>query len=525
MSFINSRGVRIVLAVLFVVACIGLRLAWLPNDPPDWLSWSSGVYTDEGFYTLDARHRVLFGTLAPGNFHDSYTAPLLSGIQTIWFRAIGVGLAQARLLDVVFALLTIGLFWDTLRRRSGNIDTKHATPLLGKGAERPGASISTAATVMLGLSPVYLFYNDLALQETPALFWIVLALWLTTIAHQIEGPKPDNLGAMPTALGRHVAPAISIATAGACLVAAFATKSLSVLAAPAIVAAVWFPLLSKERVRVRLTALAAGLALAGTIYAALCWYPHHTEIARMSTYYAQHQILPHTATSLWLNIRRAFIGGENGVVPYLLATMPVSTILATVAFRRSRPVAIDPVPVVWLACGLAFCMFSRYAPSRYYVLFLPALCWLAAIGWCGLPTTWRRLSLTLSALVSIVWVGAAWQHRTQTVLKAQLELDGIMRTRPVIIGDFAPELALGTNLQAAPVQPGLSNDNRPVETLEPYCVFISHSPYWLGWWRKRYPAIIQPGYLWKSIVLGGHGQYVVDIYANPKYVRPRNNAN
>jgi len=297
------------------------------------------------------------------------------------------------------------------------------------------------------------------------------------------------------------------------------------IAAPAIVAAVWSPLLSKERVRVRFSAFVGGFAIAAAVYAIFCWYPYHAEIARMSTYYAQHQILPHTATSLWLNIRRAFISGEKGVVPYLLATMPVSTILATVAIRRSRPVPIDPVPVVWLACGLAFCMFSRYAPSRYYVLFLPALCWLAAIGWCALHTTWRRLSLTLSVLVTIIWGGIAWQHRTQTVLTAQLELNGIMRTRPVIIGDFAPELAMGTDLQAAPVQPGLSNDDRPVETLAPYCVFVSHSPYWLAWWSKRYPDMIRPGYLWKSVTLGGHGQYVVDIYANPKYVRPRNNAN
>ena len=515
-----SRPIRIVLAILFVAACIGLRLVWLPYDPPGWLSWSSGVYTDEGFYTLDARHRVLFGTLAPGNFHDSYTAPLLSWIQTLWFREVGVGLVQARLLNVLFALLTIALFWDTLRRRSSNLDTQGATPLLGKGAERPGASISTAATVMLGLSPVYLFYNDLALQETPALFWIVLALWLLSLGRPEDSGES---GAMPTALGRHVGPDIRIALAGACVIGAFATKSLSMIAAPAIVMAVWSSLLSKERVRARLIAFAIGLVLAGAAYLAVTW-PHHAEIARMSKYYAQHQVLPHTATSLWLNIRRGFIGGEKGVVPYLLAMMPLTTILAVVAFRKRKPVCIDPVPVVWLACGLTFCLFSRYSPSRYYVLFLPALCWLAAIGWCRLSPSWRRVSLTLATVVSIVWIGTAWQHRTQTVFTQELALNGIMRTRPMIIGDFASELALGTELQTAPVLPGLANDDRPVEALDPYCISISHSPFWLGWWRKRYPAIIQPGYLWKSVTLGSHDEYVVDLYMNPKYVRPRNNA-
>ena len=92
-----------------------VRLAALDADPPSWLSWSTGLYTDEGYYTLDARQEALFGTLALGNFHDRLLSPLLSLLQQAMFDLFGVGLVQARLLDVCFSLLTIGIFWLALR--------------------------------------------------------------------------------------------------------------------------------------------------------------------------------------------------------------------------------------------------------------------------------------------------------------------------------------------------------------------------------------------------------------------------
>ena len=96
--------------------CVLVRLAALDADPPPWLSWSTGLYTDEGYYTLDARHEALFDTLAPGNFHDRLLSPLLSLMQQGMFEVFGVGLRQARLLAVCFGLLTVCVFWLALNR-------------------------------------------------------------------------------------------------------------------------------------------------------------------------------------------------------------------------------------------------------------------------------------------------------------------------------------------------------------------------------------------------------------------------
>ena len=92
-----------------------------------------------------------------------------------------------------------------------------------------------------------------------------------------------------------------------------------------------------------------------------------------------HQIQPHSWHSLGMNVRRGLIGGERGVVPFLLATLPVPCLLAIWALTRRRTPA-DRYLTLWLAGGLLFCLLSSYAPSRYYVLFLPPLAGLAARG-------------------------------------------------------------------------------------------------------------------------------------------------
>jgi len=34
----------------------------------------------------------------------------------------------------------------------------------------------------------------------------------------------------------------------------------------------------------------------------------------------------------------------------------------------------------WLACGVGYCLVMVYSPSRYYVLFMPALSGIAAVA-------------------------------------------------------------------------------------------------------------------------------------------------
>ena len=459
--------------------CCLVRLAALDADPPSWLSWSTGLYTDEGYYTLDARHEVLFGTSAPGSFHDRLLSPLLSVMQQGVFALFGTGLLQARLLCVCFGLLTVGVFWLGLRRAYD-----------GRTAD--------FGALFLGLAPPFALYNRLALQETPTVFWLVLAfaLWSYGIKW----------------------------LSGAAVAVAIVFKGLAVIGVLALI--VWVPPAPNNggvREEGAASSAPTGSFLAPPLLGAggtlllyfLLWYePHHAELARMATYYRVHQMQPHSAVSLWLNVRRGLIGGERGVIPYLLAQTPVPCLLAGWKFGKWRQwTAADKFLVVWLACSLLFCLVSSYAPSRYYVLFLPPLAGLAARSLAGWKRSTQFAAAGLFLLTSGVWYGLAWTGRTETCLSASRELVRLLPPGSVVVGEFAPALCLDTPFAAAPVQPGLSNDDHPVERLHATDIIVTRTAFWQSWWSARYPGIVQPSHRIATLTLGGSRHYVVDVYA------------
>ncbi len=465
------------LGLLFL--CVLVRLAALDADPPPWLSWSTGLYTDEGYYTLDARHQVLFGTQAPGNFHDRLLSPLLSLLQQSVFEVFGAGLHQARLLGVGFGLLTVLVFWLALRR---------------------AYDVRTAdfGALFLGLAPPFALYNRLALQETPTVFWLALgfALW----AYGVKW------------------------AAGAVVGIAIVFKGLAIIALPALLVRVP-PAPNNGGARVdRAVLLGSCLAprpvqtvvgAGGTLLLyVLFWYaPHHAELARMATFYRVHQMQPHSALSLWLNIHRGLIGGERGVVPYLLALTPVPCLLAGIKLTKRRTwAAADKYLAAWLACGLLFCLLSSYAPSRYYVLFLPPLAGLAARSVAGWKRPVQITAAALFLLTSGVWYGLAWTGRTNARQEASADLTRLLPPGSIVIGELAPALCMDTPFAAAPVQPGLSNNDYPVERLHAAAVMVTRTPYWQNWWAARYPGIIQPSHKIATFTLGGTRHYVVDVY-------------
>jgi 4-amino-4-deoxy-L-arabinose transferase-like glycosyltransferase len=143
--------------LLLALTLVGLRIYHLDCDPPTWLSWSSGIYSDEGIYAGDAASAALTGHWSPGDFHSAEIAPLHHLALLTLFRAFGVSLVTARTLSVVCSFVCLVFFWLILRREFDEI-----TAAIG--------------VVFLGLSPVFLFYNRLALLETPAVALFLLAV-------------------------------------------------------------------------------------------------------------------------------------------------------------------------------------------------------------------------------------------------------------------------------------------------------------------------------------------------------------
>ena len=439
--------------ILLFAVFAAVRLAWLTMDPPNWLSWSAGLYTDEGFYTLDARHWVLFQHAALGNFHDSLLAPGLSAMQHAIFGFFGVSDLCARYLSVVMSLATLVLFWFALRRSFGE-DT------------------ADIGTCFLGLLPAVVFYNRMALQETPATFFLVASLCARSYADKET-----------TATKRTVLECICGALAAMLIL----FKPLGLLALPALV------LLGRSReqkIHV-LTALAGAVAVLGLWFVVL-YAPNHAELARMGSYYRGHQTLPGSVKTLWLDVKRGLVSPRSGLVPFLLFTCPVALGLAAYAGINYKTVksAMSAVLVGWLACGVLYCLVMVYSPSRYYILFMPALSGLAAAACSNVRPAIKYSFVGLFSAMSLAWILVSFSQREFGMADARSAVTHLVPANALVVGDMAPALCMDSHVQASPMQPGLSNDKQPVETLKPYAIALVRSTTWDNWWTSRYPGIL-----------------------------------
>ena len=473
--------------LLIIAACLLVRLPALGADPPAWLSWSRGLYTDEGFYSLDARHHALFGGWAPGDFHDRMVSPLLTAMQISAFSLVGATREAARSVSVICSLATLLLFRSALRMERGS-------------------RAAAAGLLFLGLVPIYALYNRLALQETPAAALLVASFWFASAA---KDRSPER------------AAQICWFCSGALLACVVTVKSLGLIALPGLLAGSLAASRSEGRRRSGVAAMAGFICGIG-LYAAVWWMPHHAELARMNRYYLTHQVVPHALSSVWLNARRFAVDTERGTLPFLVAAAPAPVWLCLKWFAGRRhggigkPSPAEIYAAVWLAAGLAAFALSSYAPSRYDVLILPPLCYLAAVRWSSSTPRGQWAAVALFLVSSGAWYGRYWTNMTHTEAAASKRMALMAAPGSLALGDMAPQICLGTGIKAAPWQYGLSNYVAPIETLHPDILVIGREPAWRGWWGRREPELVSPENYLGTIAIGTTSECITDLYRGHK---------
>jgi 4-amino-4-deoxy-L-arabinose transferase-like glycosyltransferase len=358
-----------------------LRVVALSSDAYLRLSWSAALLTDEGFYLHNARNTVLFGHPVTDDWNNALLMPVLHFVQVAWFHLLGMGAVQARLLSVVCSLLVLGVFYLALRRAFGS-------------------AVAGISTLFLGLDHTHLLYNRMALMDTPALLPLCLALLCLILAFPSAESEPNG-------------PALSVGWLIGCglwLSVAYAVRGLTAVLLPVPLIALWRQ--GKVGRQGALWVLAgAGIGLG--LYFLLWYLPNRQELLRINHYYLTQQLLPGSAKHLWQNIEHALLGDTRGMSPYLLRHTPVQTLLALLGLGawlvlsrgwEARARACGDFLVGWLVIEWVLLSVINYSPSRYYVLFYPALAGLAGLGtiywsevgqlwvshrgWCGLLGAW-----------------------------------------------------------------------------------------------------------------------------------------
>ncbi len=434
-QFFTGKPFRALSAGILVFLIVLVRVVYPGSDAYARLTWSSALLTDEGFYIHNARNLVLFGHARTDEFNNALIMPLLHLAQVLVFRVWGVGAMQARSISIVASLLTLVVLCDALRRIWG-------------------LRCAWLCALLLGLDPAFALYNRLALMDTPACLPLCLAFWLWTLAQtrrQEEGdkcktgrqgdgrnettrPQDEQAGqeqpvreasaslspCLPVSLSPPL-PLLPLFLCGLCLGLAYCVRGLTAVVAPVplllLAREAWHkykqdkqeqtdgatagaspPNIFSSKPLLSLYALLAGLALVLLAYVVLWYLPNKTEMAHVNAYYLNHQLRPNSIRHLWQNVQRAFFGDERGVAPYLFRHSPVTFALALLClFGQEKPVSfslfLSPFSYLrlWLLLMWALLAVINYAPDRYYILFYPAMCALAALALCDVHALLGRV--------------------------------------------------------------------------------------------------------------------------------------
>jgi len=489
------------LVLLVFVLTLVPRGADLISDPPPDLGESGGYYADEGFWTHNARNKILFGEPVLDTWNNMFASPLTHWPQYFAFRFLGVGLPQARVVSVLLSLFSVLLI---ARGLSG--------------------STSIAAAVLFACNVLLIHFGRLALLETPVNFLLLLSWFL------LAGKNPGKL---------------KLSLSGLVMGLAVATKLSVIYFVPSVLATVLILPVGNSRLK------DAGFVCLGFVLAMALWLvvlgPDISSFLAYTSYYSSQQ-------SPWIskflgNVANPVLFSRYAACPVLLVAGLVVSMGVMGKIRTGTVPRSIVMATFWFATGALYLNTLTYNPLRYHIplippmiilvswaaveawngrlkltpglpgilfclVFLWPILWSVVVNlrpglmgwglerkvllflvWCfGLYLGWRILAVWIRPLTvsrSLVGVLLASSLVFQTVQYVEWlstkrtdvydtgkELGRIL-DRAVLTGQWSPVLCLGNQHRAVPVWPGFINDNEPFEKHG-----ITHGVIWGRHWEK-----------------------------------------
>ena len=397
------------LILLLFVALIGLRVVHITADPPTDLSWSGGLFFDEGALAHNARNQVLFGQWKMDEWNDFYYSPVLAFVKWIIFAIFGVGMAQLRLVSLLFTAGTLGaLYWAC------KVVQTRASAVL--------------CMTLLGLNYVYLMYSRLGLTEISLLFWAVVTLYFWLLGFYAKTGWKRGFWMF---------------WAGASCFMVYIFKALLIYFLPVPVTALivfWlFPQKPSDRTRIAIMAgwLLLGMAVTAALWLLLFYLPNYEPIHQAGDY-VKALSLPRSPQQFAKNAARApFVDIFTQTPVHLLLSLAYFMyILYGLVHDRSKLSPLDLFAGLWFLAHLVFFLGYSYRPTRYYVPIIPAMTILAAraigllFGFSRKSAFFKRISvwfwagcwLMSSGLIAVVLIPICYQLPFPTIPRLQTTL-------------------------------------------------------------------------------------------------------
>lgn len=343
--------------ILFLL--LACRFCLLSADFPAWMNTSGDLYTDEGWWATNAITQYLTGHwYHAGGYNPAIVSPIVPLCEYLAFRCFGMSLVTARVVSLVFFLLTCCSLYTL-------------TALL---ASRKVALITI---LLLAANILVFFFSRLALLEMPLTFFIATSVLTAVLSGKVRGWRA----------------LCCTVTSALCFLLAILTKTTAIFMFPVLLALFFFPpALSGSERRKKITLhLGIFLLLLLTLSACYAIYTTRHFPVDMQTY-ARNNITNKIPGLQYVT----GIKVQSEPHPYLshvnhpLYVIPAWLLLLTGVYglrkRVLRTSLLYRVSLAWAGLYLLIISQGNYLPPRYLVHFIFPISVVVAL-WCS--TTWQ----------------------------------------------------------------------------------------------------------------------------------------
>ena len=430
----SPRGadpIRLLVAAIPVLVVLALLVPVVDVDPIAGVTFSNSPFTDEAWYAMNARNWALFGTPVTDEWVMWVLTVPFTVVDAVVFRLFGVGIVQARLVDIACVAITTGL--------------------LGFGLSRPfGYAAALVSAIGYGTSSLVLFYGRMAYLEPMAGLFLAAGT-LTILA--VDGRRAGRWGIV----------------GGIALALAVGTKATVLPAALAPLAIVGVAALRSPGARRWIAGAGLTLAVTAAAWGALILLPNRASVGAILDRYPG--ALAPTIGGLISKALSWPRGHNDHAIRYMAPLLAAAAggVLAAAVGLRAMSVGTRLLIAASLAgfvVGLGGVVLGVGGANRYVVFLIPLLAILAAplsaaiIRRVGRPPADgnrlpRRMEWGAAAVLAIllaaqgVILHASWMRDgTRQLVAFQAEAARLIPPGTVVAGGYASLLAMTSDARA-----------------------------------------------------------------------------
>ena len=362
---VSRNTLLCVLIILSIASGFVLRGVFLTADPPADISISGGIIADPGQYAYAARNKTLFDQWTFAGWEPYSFSPLMHYLNYFIYKLFGVSYTTHKLIPLLFSSLTLLLLLFIVYKRF-NLRQAFFT------------------SVLLSFSYPVIIYSRFANREYPMVFFLLGAVFLFS-----EGARKQKTI-------YYFLSSVSFCLSFLCKGSGIFLISLFVG-----VGILW---VIEKKAKLKEPAIFAGTLFVFFLGWFLVVYSAHKPV--IDTFVRDNKNIRslHSLSRVFENILNSQFMVSLRSDPFILVTASLA-ILFYIYWKLTKKKDIDPfveLSVLWLGIGAFFHGIVSYRPTRFYVVLLIPVAFLAGYMLEQLWNNRFKVTVNVPLILSII---------------------------------------------------------------------------------------------------------------------------